>query len=333
MATSTSTPTTGPETSCWTGAPPGRVPLSAKNLRLRPLRDDDAAAIARLAGDWEVARWTAYVPHPYEPAQAQAFIAEARAKAEAGTAYAFAAERIADGVFLGCFECRVENGEADFSYWIGRDYWNGGYATEAVRRVARFAFRDLNLAAVRAGTMTDNQASARVLEKAGFSFEGASDHAHGRCTAASNRFGLSRAAWEKHFVARPVLLVSAAALVDADGRVLVARRPPGKAMAGLWEFPGGKVGAGETPEAALIRELAEELSLDVRESCLAPVAFASHDYDDFHLLMPLFACRVWKGTPTPKEGQELRWLAPARLADLPMPPADVPLVPLLRDLL
>ena len=133
--------------------------------------------------------------------------------------------------------------------------------------------------------------------------------------------------------ARPLLLVAAAALVDPDGRVLIAERPEGKAMAGLWEFPGGKVHSGETPEAALIRELREELAVETRTSCLAPVAFASHAYPDFHLLMPLFACRVWQGTPAPQEGQRLAWVRPARLRDYPMPPADEPLVALLRDLL
>ena len=130
-----------------------------------------------------------------------------------------------------------------------------------------------------------------------------------------------------------LLLVSAVALVDADGRVLLARRPPGKPMAGLWEFPGGKVEPGETPEAALIRELQEELGIDTWASCLAPLTFASHAYDRFHLLMPLFVCRRWQGIVTPREGQTLAWVRPARLHDYPMPPADLPLIPVLRDLL
>jgi 8-oxo-dGTP diphosphatase len=130
-----------------------------------------------------------------------------------------------------------------------------------------------------------------------------------------------------------LVLVAAVALVDADGRVLLARRPEGKSMAGLWEFPGGKVHAGEAPEAALIRELKEELTIDVAESCLAPFAFASHRYPDFHLLMPLYVCRRWSGTPAALEGQELAWVRPARLGDYPMPPADRPLVALLQDLL
>ena len=131
----------------------------------------------------------------------------------------------------------------------------------------------------------------------------------------------------------PIVLVAAVALVDPDGRVLLAERPAGKSMAGLWEFPGGKVNTGETPEAALIRELAEELGIDVTASCLAPFTFASHTYRDFHLLMPRYVCRKWSGTPTAREGQRLAWVRPARLADYPMPPADAPLVASLRDLL
>ena len=127
------------------------------------------------------------------------------------------------------------------------------------------------------------------------------------------------------------VLVSAVALIDTDGRVLLAQRPEGKSMAGLWEFPGGKVEDGETPEAALIRELHEELGIDTRASCLAPLAFASHSYEDFHLLMPLFACRRWEGSVIPLEGQRLAWARPKDLAGYPMPPADEPLIPILRD--
>ena len=131
----------------------------------------------------------------------------------------------------------------------------------------------------------------------------------------------------------PLLLVAAVALIDADGRVLLAQRPPGKSLAGLWEFPGGKVETGETPEAALIRELAEELGIDTKESCLAPLTFASHAYPEFHLLMPLYACRRWSGTPTPREGQTLAWVRVAQLGNYPMPPADKPLIAMLQDLL
>ncbi|MEM9966620.1 MAG: (deoxy)nucleoside triphosphate pyrophosphohydrolase [Pseudomonadota bacterium] len=128
-----------------------------------------------------------------------------------------------------------------------------------------------------------------------------------------------------------VVLVSAVALIDIDGRVLISQRPEGKSMAGLWEFPGGKIEEGETPEAALIRELQEELDINTWQSCLAPLTFASHAYDDFHLLMPLFACRKWQGTPRSREGQMLKWARVRELSNYPMPAADIPLIPILRD--
>jgi len=130
---------------------------------------------------------------------------------------------------------------------------------------------------------------------------------------------------------RRVLLVAACALIDVDSRVLLAQRPQDKAMAGLWEFPGGKLDAGETPEAALVRELNEELGIDTAESCLAPLAFASHSYGNFHLLMPLYACRVWKGVPVAREGQALAWVRKKNLRGYPMPPADLPLVAQLSE--
>jgi len=130
-----------------------------------------------------------------------------------------------------------------------------------------------------------------------------------------------------------LVVVAACALIDPDGRVLVAQRPAGKTMGGLWEFPGGKMEPGERPEDTLIRELREELGIEVKEACLAPFSFASHSYADFHLLMPLYVCRRWEGTPEPREHSALKWLRPKELGDLPMPPADIPLIPLLRDLL
>lgn len=130
-----------------------------------------------------------------------------------------------------------------------------------------------------------------------------------------------------------LVLVAACALIDPDGRVLIAQRPAGKQMGGLWEFPGGKMEPGETPEQTLIRELSEELGIAVKEPCLAPFSFASHSYEGFHLLMPLYVCRRWEGVPQAKEHAELKWVRPKELANYPMPPADVPLIPMLRDLL
>jgi 8-oxo-dGTP diphosphatase len=132
---------------------------------------------------------------------------------------------------------------------------------------------------------------------------------------------------------QPLVLVVAVALVDPDGRVLLAQRPEGKSMAGLWEFPGGKVETGETPEQALIRELSEELAIAVKEACLAPLTFASHTYAAFHLLMPLYVCRRWDGTPTARHHAALKWVRPRDMRDMAMPEADLPLIPMLRDLL
>lgn len=134
-------------------------------------------------------------------------------------------------------------------------------------------------------------------------------------------------------MSRPILLVAAAALIDVDNRVLIAQRPQGKSMAGLWEFPGGKIAEGESPEAALVRELREELDIEVCETCLAPYTFASHAYEKFHLMMPLYLCRRWEGEITPREGQTIKWVRASRLTEWPMPPADLPLIPMLRDLL
>ena len=130
-----------------------------------------------------------------------------------------------------------------------------------------------------------------------------------------------------------LLLVVACALIDADNRVLVTQRPEGKQLAGLWEFPGGKVEAGETPEETLIRELDEELGIKTKVACLAPLTFASHSYDDFHLLMPLYVCRRYEGVAHGREGQTVKWVRPQSLREYPMPPADEPLIPYLMDLL
>jgi 8-oxo-dGTP diphosphatase len=228
----------------------------------------------------------------------------------------------------------IEDGRAEVGYWLGMPFWGKGYASEVAAAVSRLAFESLDMDQVHAEVMSDNPASGRVLEKAGFHFEGRSTGDRGRCSGAETLdYVLTREHWLARQAARPMILVTAVALVDADGRVLLAQRPEGKAMAGLWEFPGGKVHDGETPEAALIRELREELDIDTAESCLAPFTFASYPYDDFHLLMPLYVCRRWQGTVKPLEGQVLKWVRPAQMADYPMPPADVPLVAMLRDFL
>lgn len=308
--------------------------LSSARLRLRRLEPSDALAIAAQAAEWEVAQFTASIPHPYDSASADHFIARAARALADGSAYTMALERTTDGVLIGCAGFIRHGSKAEIGYWIGRTHWGQGFATEAVRRILRLIFQNFaQIDEAFAATHPDNAASGRVLEKAGLHFAGveALELPARAQTVAGRRFAVSRAEWEGRHRANPQILVVAAALVDIDGRVLMAQRPPGKTMAGLWEFPGGKVNDGETPEAALIRELHEELGIDVGQSCLTPLAFASYDYDTFHLLMPLYVCRTWQGQVTPREGQALSWLRPNALRDLPMPPADVPLIAILRE--
>lgn len=308
------------------------VPLETRRLLLRPPRPGDAEAFVPLLDDETVVRYTARMPHPFKLEHAREFLDGLAVSGE----LVWVITARADEAVLGVVALGEPAGPEgpDLGYWLGRAYWGAGIMSEAVARVARFAFEDLVAAKLRANVHPDNAASQRLLETAGFVFTGSGTidaPARGGSMPVNNG-EIARAQWLEQQAA-PILWVAAAALVDVDGRVLIARRPEGKTMAGLWEFPGGKLQDGETPEAALIRELQEELGINTKQSCLAPIGFASHAYEDFHLLMPLFVCRVWRGEITPREGQEIAWVRPARLGDYAMPPADAPLIPLLRDLL
>jgi 8-oxo-dGTP diphosphatase len=305
------------------------LPIETERLRLRLLESGDAPAIERLAGDWEVARFTGSIPHPYPVGGALPWIAETRVEAASGKKLVAAVLRRADSAFLGCIELDLDHGEGlgMLGYWIGRPYWGAGIASEAGAAMVAIGFGHLGLNRIEAVAQPANRRSIRVLEKLGLAHQG---ERHEPAPARGGPVVVEVMALQRPPASRR-LLVAAVALIDVDGRVLLARRPPGKALAGLWEFPGGKVAEGETPEAALIRELKEELAIDVAQSCLAPFTFASHRYPDFDLLMPLYLCRRWQGTPKPLEGQELAWVRPARMTDYEMPPADRPLVAMLRD--
>lgn len=308
-------------------------PIETARLRLRPLAETDAPAVAMLLDDWEVARNTSNIPFPYSLETAIEFVSKVAEETANGRAIVFAVEERLSRQLIGCVGSSICDGRAEIGYWFGRAFWNKGYASEALARCLRLLFDDFAVEEAWASVLPGNPASRRVLDKAGFLFDETrrSELPARGIVDDLDYLILPRATWLRQRSERPLLLVVAAALVDADGRVLLAQRPPGKSMAGHWEFPGGKVKSGESPEEALIRELKEELGIDVGGSCLAPLAFASHDYETFHLMMPLYVCRRWEGIPRGCEGQTLAWAPPARLGDYPMPPADIPLVAHLRD--
>ncbi len=322
--------------------------LRTERLTLRALRAEDAAELHRLVNDWEVSRNLAEVPFPYPRELADDWIESTRAQHEAGSGYhlAVTGQETHGEVMVGGVGLRIDRlaRVGRLGYWVGRRFWGHGVATEAAGRLASWALANLDLERLEASVATENAASVAVLRRIGFRLVGTGreafaarggEHPVLRFEATrEDLFGQPEAEPAASPAgSKPLLLVAACALIDADGRVLLSRRPEGKKLAGLWEFPGGKLDPGETPESALIRELKEELGIDVTSACLAPFAFASHAYDRAHLLMPLYLCRRWRGTPRPLEGQTLAWVRPQRLADYPMPPADRPLVPLLRDFL
>ncbi len=325
--------------------------LATDRLNLRPWREADAPALHRLLNDWEVIRTLAMVAFPYHREHADEWIASSAQRLADGTAYQLAitgtdsdTEHLVGGIGLRIDAARRVG---ELGYWVGRAYWGHGVASEAAGRLARWALANLDIDRIEACAATENAASIAVLRRIGFRHVGEGMRMS-RAHNAERKVLIFEAARADLFgdhgkseaeaapvaeVARRVVLVAAVALIDTDSRVLLARRPEGKSMAGLWEFPGGKVEPGETPEEALIRELREELAIDVAENCLAPFTFASHAYEKFHLLMPLFLCRRWRGTPVAREGQALAWVAPGKLGEYKMPEADRPLVPLLRDFL
>ena len=331
--------------------------LETARFILRPPRLQDAEAIHRLVNDWGVVRMLPRLPFPYPRLLTDEWITSTASQAEAGEAHHFviiaAGAGDADDALLGCIGVRIDAAtrSGDLGYWIARRYWNDGVASEAAGRLAHWALAQLAIDRLVAQVATDNPASACVLRRIGFREVGTGKQLFQARGGVHPVLLFEAAHGDLRRVARPadpapthtlqtpeagrprLVLVASCALIDDDGRILLARRPEGRSMAGLWEFPGGKVEPGETPEQALIRELREELGIELSQACLAPFTFASHAYADFHLLMPLYLCRRWTNIPQPREGQSLAWVPPERLADYPMPEADKPLVPMLRDYL
>lgn len=302
------------------------APIASERLDIRPLVASDAAALFSLLDDQEIDRQTPGLPRPYGFDMAVRWIAESRPGLYAGEEFLLGAFTRPDRKLAAVVKLALDPAlpEAEIGYWVEARHRRRGIAGEAVRKVAAFAFVTLGLARLTAGVLDGNAASLRVLAAAGFR------------ETRKGEIG-ERAASFHQLDATPAknlpLYVAAVAMIDDHGRVLLAKRPPGKAMAGLWEFPGGKIEPGERPRAALARELSEELAVEASLSDLWPYAIASHAYADFQLLMPLLLCRRWSGTPEPREGQSLAWATAKALARFPMPAADAPLVEELSPLL
>ncbi|WP_298283987.1 8-oxo-dGTP diphosphatase MutT [Acidocella sp.] len=322
------------------GMPPGPS-LRTSRLTLRAFMAEDAPHFHRLINDWEICRRLPDAPFPYPAELAEGWIAASLADRDAHRAEQFAVVESQTGTLVGAVGLKLAKGQkaAELGYWLGRAFWGQGYALEAVRRVVEWAFAALPIAQLTATTAADNEASQAVLARLGFVADGKGSKVFMCRPGHKLPVRHFRRPREELEAAAPetaparTLLVVAVALIDAAGRILLARRPEGKKMAGLWEFPGGKLEPGETPEAALARELAEELGIAADPRDFAPFVFASHAYEGFHLLMPLYVCKRWQGEPRPAEGQKLAWVAPDALVEYPMPPADRPLIPMLRDFL
>lgn len=312
-------------------------PIETTRLQLRQLQPEDQEAIYQLLNNPEVAKQTARIPYPYTRAMAGEWIAAMPERVKDGE-YVWAIVEKKQQKLIGCisFVWEFAQKEAEVGYWLGQPFWGKGYMTEALAAVVEHAFIFLPIRQLQANVRQNNGSSKQVLEKNGFQRSGSKVEYFPirQENVELDIYHLSRDQWlQRQPSPAPILLVGAAILLNENHQILLAQRPAGKPMAGLWEFPGGKINAGETPEQAVIRELYEELDITVKELCLAPFTFASHRYRSFHLLMPVFVCRRWQGEIKGKEGQQLKWVETNKLARYPMPPADIPLIAPIRDFL
>lgn len=324
------------------------LPLKIDHYTLRLIQTEDLNALHPLINDWNVVRMLSQVPFPYPKPLLEKWIDSVIQEINTGASYHFSIIDDTNQQIVGCIGLRVDCKDqlGKIGYWIAHKYWGNKIASKALQRISTWALANLNINYIRATAADDNSASISVLKKCGYqSFGQGKEKFLARAAEQPVSYfllqredicpGKSPSSLNPSSPSTPkkILLVVAGALIDIDGRLLLARRPEGKSMAGMWEFPGGKIEPGETPEAALVRELKEEINVDVSQSCLAPFTFASYEYTDFHLLMPLYVCHKWKNLPEPKENQQLAWVTADELDNYLVMEADKPFIPLLKDLL
>ncbi len=308
------------------------LPIATERLTLRPVQLSDADDMARLANDIRIAERLARLPHPYTLSDAHAFIADCKKGLKEGSAVRLAVIRRKDQKFMGMIGF-----EKVLGYWLGMDYWGQGYGKEAMKALVYFCFFVLNRETLSCSALEDNMASRRIFEGLGFSEVGTkvqtSPYYEGQKMCVL--YELERDAFLNNYRSheRPLVWVVGAALINKKGQLLIAERPEGKSLPGVWELPGGKMEAGETPEHALIRELKEELDIDVKEDDLEPFTFISYRYDTFHMVMPIYICQKWVGEPHGAEGQKVMWAKYEDLAQHPLPAADIIMAHRLADIL
>ena len=316
---------------------------------LRLIQKKDIKSIHNHINDWNIAKMLSDVPFPYSQELLEKWFEATLQQIKAGQSYHFSIidTQTNPDTVVGCIGLTLNMAEqsAKIGYWVAQRYWGNNIATRALKRLTNWALANLNINYIHATAADDNIASIAVLKKCDFQPYGQGKE---KFLARAVEQPVSYFLLQREDICpnnltpnqniytskeKKILLVVAAALIDIEGRLLLARRPEGKSMAGMWEFPGGKVEPGETPETALIRELKEEINVDISKSCLAPFTFASHEYQDFHLLMPLYVCHRWKNDPIPREKQQLAWVTANELDRYLVLEADKPFIPLLKDLL
>jgi len=302
------------------------VPIASEHLTLRPFCSGDIGPLTALANNLNVSQNLVRLPYPYTLSDGEFFARYASESLASWTSIHLAIVERKTNELLGGIGWE----EGELGFWLGEAHWQKGYGGESMGSFVHYCFEVLGLPLLKSAALMTNVASLRIFEKLGFSVVGEEMRVSKATGEEKPVFlmELSREKYVKEYTARklPVVWVVAGALLDGDGRLLMAERPKGKPMEGVWELPGGKIEGGESPEAALVRELDEELGIQVWEGDLKPLTFASYRYGQFHLVMPIYVCHTWQGELRGREGQRLKWVTGSDLGGLVTPPADIPLL-------